>query len=76
MVRLMFTLDKKTETRDGFELEFSAVIGNTKESETFFKYTPYGNLKFGTVNEAAAAPFKAGERYYLDISPAKETETK
>lgn len=68
-VRAMFTCDEKIETRDGHRLKFSAVVGDSALAEKFFKYTPYGQIEMGTVNEAAASQFKPGKSYYLDFTP-------
>lgn len=70
-VRAMFTCDEKIETRDGYRLKFSAVVGDSELAARFFKYTPYGRIEMGTVNETAAALFKPGKAYYLDFTPAE-----
>lgn len=74
VVRAMFTCDEKIETRDGFRLTFSAVCGDSELAKQFFKYTPYGKIEMGTVNEAAAAAFKPGSAYYLDFTPVPTAE--
>lgn len=71
MVRCKFKCIKKTECEYGFELEFTPVTTGSKENESFFKYTPYGNLKFGTINEEAAKQFEVGKEYYIDITVAE-----
>lgn len=69
-VRACFTLNEKIQTRDGYRLTFAAVHGGNKETEQFFKYTPYGSLEMGTINDDAAASFDVGEDYYLDFTVA------
>lgn len=68
-VRAMFNCDEKIETRDGYRLRFSAVVGDSELAEQFFKYTPYGSIEMGTVNEAAAEQFKPGKAYFIDFTP-------
>lgn len=68
-VRAMFHCDEKIETRDGYRLKFSAVVGDSALAEQFFKYTPYGQIEMGTVNDAAAAQFKPGRAYFIDFIP-------
>lgn len=71
-VRAMFTLDEKIQTRDGFRLKFSAVVGDSELAERYFKWTPYGTLEMGTVNADAAAQFEPGKSYYLDFSAVED----
>ena len=73
MVRCKFYLDKKIEKSAGpgmrvYELEFNPVTHGSPENESFFQWTPYGQLKFGTINEEAAKKFETGKEYYIDIS--------
>lgn len=70
-VRAMFTCDEKVETRDGYTLRFSAVVGSSELAEKYFKYTPFGSIEMGTVNEAAAAQFKPGASYFVDFTPTE-----
>lgn len=70
-VRACFTLDEKTQTRDGHRLKFNAVTSGNSEAEKFFKYTPYGSLEMGTINDDAAAMFVPGKQYYLDFTPVE-----
>ena len=34
---------------------------------SFFRYTPFGSVKIGTVNAAAAKEFEIGREYHLDF---------
>lgn len=70
-VRAMFNCEEKVETRDGYRLKFRAVTGDSALAEKFFKYTPYGEIVMGTVNEAAAAAFKPGKSYFVDFTPVE-----
>jgi len=71
MVRAKFKCDSKEKSGDGFQLHFSAVTTGSVENDSFFKWTPSGQLSMGTINETAAAEFEVGKEYYLDFSPAK-----
>lgn len=42
----------------------------TPEDKDFFKWTPYGELKFGTINYDAADGLELGTEYYIDIVKA------
>ena len=69
-VRAKFTLIHREENPDGFNLSFQPVIGGSPENEEFFKYTPGGELRMGTINPDAAKFFEIGQDYYLDLTPA------
>lgn len=42
-----------------------------EENEKFFKWTPYGELKIGTVNPEVAKKLIPGKEYYIDITMVK-----
>lgn len=66
-VRAKFRCTKK----DDQVIKFEPVTSGSKENESFFKYTPGGELRFdGLANPAAAAQFAEGKEYYLDITEA------
>lgn len=68
MVRCKFKCDSKTETTSGFEIKMTPVTCGSKENEEFFKYTPYGELKIGTINVEASKVFTPGKEYFINIS--------
>lgn len=51
-------------------VNLSPVIGGSEENDQFFKYTPFGEIKIGTINEAALAQFEPGKEYFVDFTPA------
>lgn len=53
------------------EVVLEAVVGGSPENDQFFNYTPYGQLRMGTVNAAAFAVFEVGKEYFLDFTPAE-----
>ncbi len=68
-VRCKFSCMNKVDNPDGVEVTFAPVTSGSEENEKFFKYTPWGELKFGTINKAAADQFEIGAEYYLDLTP-------
>lgn len=70
IVRAKFTLTKREEDQNGFTLYFQPVTSGSAENDKFFKWTPWGELKMGTVNPDAARAFVVGQAYYLDFSPS------
>lgn len=43
----------------------------TDENASFFRATPYGEMKMAIDNPAAAAQFMHGEEFYVDFTPCK-----
>ena len=56
---------------EGKEIKMSAVHSGSAENDSFFKFTPSGQLHLATVNHPAADRFEVGKEYYIDISPAE-----
>ena len=46
------------------------VYGGSAENDAFFAATPTGKIEFNAANLAAAAPFKEGQAFYVDFTPA------
>jgi hypothetical protein len=54
-------------------IEMSPVYGNgdpAHENTRFWKQSPSGSFKLGTINAEAAAAFSLHGDYYIDITPA------
>jgi hypothetical protein len=52
-----------------YEVRFSPVTSGSPENEEFYKWTPAGELKIGTIKRM---PFEVGKSYYLDITEAPD----
>lgn len=65
-----FKCDSVTHTLSGGEVKLSPVVSGSPENETFFKFTPYGEFRVGTVNETALGLFAPGDEYYVTIRKA------
>ena len=84
VVRCKMILTERNERKSGASekvvgLKFSVVgsytkAGLTQEDQDFFKWTPYGELSFGTINYEAAEGLELGTEYYVDIVKAGEGE--
>jgi hypothetical protein len=51
----------------------SPVYGNgdpEHENTKFWRYSPTGQVRLGTINESAARYFELGQEYYLDFTKA------
>ena len=68
--RCKFVCDAKTETLNGYQSEMRPVTSGSPENESFFRFTPHGDLKIGLVSAETARTFEVGKHYYLDISSA------
>ena len=77
MVRAKFFVrDKRVDSEGLSTIVLSAVINGSAENDSFFKYTPAGDMRLGTLNPAAAAEFVEGKEYYVDFTAAMEQESK
>lgn len=64
---------KKVEKSDGVEgvnyvSHFEPVIGGSEENDTFYRYTPGGDLSLGVHKENH---FEEGAEYYVDLTRAE-----
>ena len=69
--RAKFTVQSKTEMKDGFRVTLTAVTATNEENALFFKYTPTGTLEMGLLDHETAEIFEPGKDYYLDFTPAE-----
>jgi hypothetical protein len=67
-VRAKFKCSGKTD--DG-QVELSPVTSGSAENEQFYKWTPGGQIRLSTVNEAALAEFVVGKEFYVDFIPVE-----
>lgn len=56
---------------DLFDISMSPVSGGSEENKAFFDSTPSGEIKFGTINQAAAEALTLGGEFYVDITKAE-----
>lgn len=68
MVRTKFICKIVKKSIDGSEIVLEPVYSETGENAKFFKYTPYGEIRIGSINKLAAENFIPGEEYYIDFS--------
>lgn len=68
LTRAKFTVQSKTETKDGYRVLLTAVTGTSEENATFFKYTPNGTIEMGLVQAETAGKFVPGKDYYIDFT--------
>lgn len=73
-VRAKFKVDSVTTNEHGGSIKLLPVTHGSEENEKFFKWTPYGQIEIGTVNEDALKQFKPGTEFYVDFSPASVPE--
>lgn len=71
VVRAKFKVQSVLQQVDGATVTLQPVVSGSKENEEFFKYTPFGEIKIGTVNPVAAAQFKPGGSFFVDFTPAE-----
>ena len=71
MVRAKFKCVEKTQTEQGDKIKLQPVTSGGKENEEFFKWTPWGSMEIGTINENVITQFKVGGEYYIDFTPVE-----
>lgn len=71
MVRAKFKCESKAQIVGGTNIKLVPVTTGSPENEQYFKWTPFGSIEIGTLNEAAASQFIPGKEYYVDFTPAK-----
>ncbi len=59
-------LDRNEELRT---IKMSPVVDGSEENKKYFKYTPYGQIEIGTLNQAAWEQFPLGAEMYVDFTP-------
>jgi hypothetical protein len=63
-------LEKLIRLRHGHEVEFTPVTGGSPENDSFFKWTPYGSIRLGVLNDAVIEGLEPGKTYYVRITEA------
>lgn len=70
-VRAKFRVNSVTEQEGGLKsIILSPVTQGSKENESFFKWTPSGNIHLGVLNPAASEQFTPGQEFYVDFTKA------
>lgn len=69
-VRMKMVVEEIEFHSEGGRVKMTPVISGSPENEMFFKWTPSGVLKIGTINRSALEQFSLGAEMYVDISPA------
>lgn len=74
-IRLKFKVTEKIHRESSYgqpevtgEATLRPVTGGSDENKDFYKWTPGGELKFSTINEAALASLPLGAECYIDIT--------
>lgn len=69
-VRAKFKVASITKDENGTSVSLRPVVSGSKENEEFFKLTPWGEIKIGTINPSAAEQFAPGAQLYVDFTLA------
>lgn len=70
VTRAKFKVVETLKREDGNEVTLHPVTCGSPENESFFRWTPYGEIKIGTINEEASKQFEVGKEYYVDFTQA------
>jgi hypothetical protein len=71
MVRAKFKVESITQYESGYSVQLKPVTFGSKENESFFKWTPYGNLEMGFVSSEIVKQFEVNKEYYIDFIKAE-----
>ena len=63
-----------TDEVKGQTITLTPVTTGSAENESFYKWTPGGQITLSTVNPAAAEQFVPGEEYYVTLQKASEVK--
>lgn len=69
-MRCKVRLEEITKTTSGTSVKFTPVTSGSAENQSFFKYTPYGEIRLGIVNDVVTDKLVVGKQYYVDFSEA------
>ncbi len=71
-VRAKFNVDRISRvSADGFEIVLTPVMSGLKENESFYRWTPGGEIKLMTVSAESVKEFEYGKPYYIDFTEAE-----
>ena len=70
-VRAKFRCNEVTATESGKKVVLLPVTTGSKENQNFFRWTPFGRIEMGIMNDTAAAEFEPGKEYYVDFTKAE-----
>lgn len=65
-----FRCESVTNRMSGGEIHLNPVVSGSEENDKFFKYTPYGELRLGTINDSTLGLFSPGAEYTVTIRKA------
>jgi hypothetical protein len=73
-VRAKFRVEAVCTRQSGSEIKLMTVLGDNPENGKFFKFTPYGEIRLGTVTDEVARQFAPGGEVYVDFIPTTKGE--
>ncbi len=68
-VRAKFKCHTVSGDSDGSTIALYPVTGGSAENDSFFRYTPGGQIRLSTINPKAAEQFAPGSEYFVDFTP-------
>ena len=71
ITRAKFKVESVTQDTNGHSVKLRPVTGGCPENESFYKWTPSGEITMGTINAEAAANFTPGKQFYVDFTAAE-----
>ena len=69
-VRAKFKVYSVTKRQDAWDVNLQAVSSGSKENESFWRWTPAGEIRLSTINPGAVEQFEPGAEFYIDFTKA------
>lgn len=69
-VRAKFKCRAVTKEGENNRVVLGAVTDGSEENDSFFQYTPGGEIDLQVISGDTASRFEEGKEYYVDFSPA------
>jgi hypothetical protein len=69
-MRTKFKVKSVLEEIDSSTLVLIPVLNGSEENKKFFKWTPSGEIRIGTINTEVIKEFRPGAEYYVDFTLA------
>ena len=67
-IRCKFMCESKTIRKDGVSVKLIPVTHGSPENESFYKWTPFGEMTLGLLSLETGEGFIPAKEYYINIS--------
>lgn len=72
IIRAKMQVNEVTSSVNSDKVSLSPVIGNSEDNKSWARYTPAGKLELQIDNPALKGAVKAGQQFWVDLTPIEE----